>query len=445
MFTKVKKSLSKINYRLFFALLIMGLCPAIYKTVRVFFVGALPGEYSFSIAGQLSWVNLLYEILSEAIVLPLFFFIGKVLKDKKEFENRMRTGLIVSIGAYAVLSVTIIVLAKPLLSLMATDYNILEASAAYIRIESVANIFSLGFNFVLVGLVTLGKDRYVYILTAVQLGLCLLVDTFMVSTLPVSLNLGVNGIAFSNIIVSVLLLVTAILLLQKDGIMLFQKEKLSFAWMKEFAKVGGISGLESFVRNIAYMLMIVRMVNMVGEQGTYWVANNFIWGWLLLPIIQLGELIKKETATNENAVKNNSLGYFIITAGVCLLWCVTIPLWKPFMANVLNFSEVEKLFQLVMVLVGFYMLYAFQNVFDSIFYGLGKTNYMLFESVVTNVIYYGGAFILYLCGVWTPSLIGLALLFGIGNVFDAIVSFAAYLYLIKKRNGNITKIEGEMD
>ena len=110
--------------------------------------------------------------------------------------------------------------------------------------------------------------------------------------------------------------------------------------------------------------MIARMVNMVGEQGTYWVANNFIWGWLLLPVLQLGELIKRETATDENAVKNNSLGYFIITAVICILWCVTIPLWKPFMTHVLNFSDVDKLFELVMVLLGFYMLYAFQNVFQ---------------------------------------------------------------------------------
>ena len=104
MFTKVKKSLGKINYKLFLALLVLGLCPTIYTTLRVFFLGELPGEYSFSIAGQLSWVNLLYEILSEAIVLPLFFFIGKVLTDKNEFANRMRTGLLVSVGAYMVLS-----------------------------------------------------------------------------------------------------------------------------------------------------------------------------------------------------------------------------------------------------------------------------------------------------------------------------------------------------
>jgi hypothetical protein len=34
---------------------------------------------------------------------------------------------------------------------------------------------------------------------------------------------------------------------------------------------------------------------------------------MLLPILQLGELIKQETSTNKDAVKNNTLGYFMIT------------------------------------------------------------------------------------------------------------------------------------
>ena len=441
MFSKIKLSLKKINYKLFISLLILGLVPTIYTTLRVFFLGQLPGEYSFSIAGQLSWVNLLYEILSEAIVLPLFFFIGKVLINKDEFANRMRTGLLLSVSVYAILSVLIIAFAKPLLVLMATDKSIIGASATYIRIESIASIFSLAFNFIMVGMVSLAKEKYVYIMTAVKLILCLLFDTFMVSTLPISLNLGVNGIAFSNIIVNFILVITAILLLSKEGIVIFKRVKLSFAWMKEFLKVGGISGLESLVRNLAYMLMVARMVNMVGEQGTYWVANNFIWGWLLLPVLQLGELIKRETATDKNAVKNNSLGYFTITLLICVIWCVSIPLWKPFMTHVLNFSDVDKLFELVMALLGFYMLYAFQNVFDSTFYGLGKTSYMLFESVVTNSIYYGGAFILYLCGVWHPTLIGIALLFGIGNAFDSIVSLVAYAFLLKKKKINILDVD----
>ena len=75
--------------------------------------------------------------------------------------------------------------------------------------------------------------------------------------------------------------------------------------------------------------MISRMINVVGEQGTYWVANNFIWGWLLLPIIQLGELIKQEVSTDSDKVRKNSLGYFVITLLVCLIWLVLIPLYKP--------------------------------------------------------------------------------------------------------------------
>jgi hypothetical protein len=57
---------------------------------------------------------------------------------------------------------------------------------------------------------------------------------------------------------------------------------------------------------------------------------------------------------------------------------------------------------------------------------------MLFESVVTNAIYYGAAFALYATNIWTPTLTGIALLFGIGNAFDSIVSLVAYLFLLKK-------------
>ena len=439
MFTKLKLSLRNINYKLYFALLLLGLAPTVYTTVRVFFLGSLPGEYSFSIAGQLSWVNLLYEIINEAIILPLFYFIGKVIKEKKEFTNRVKTGMLMALGVYLILSAVIICFTKPLLSLMATDSSIIDASATYIRIESVANIFLILTQFALVTLVTINKSKYLYILTIARLILSLVCDTLLVSSLPVSLNLGVNGIGYSNIIVNIVLLCISLLLLSKESVNVFKKAKPNFSWIKEFIKIGGVSGLESLVRNVAYMVMISRMVNVVGEQGTYWVANNFIWGWLLLPVLQLGELIKQETATNKDNIRKNSLGYFGLTAIISALWFISIPLWQPFMTNVLQFTEVNKLFKLVIVLVGFYVPYAFQNVFDSIFYGLGKTHYMLFESVVTNTIYYGIAFVLYLMGIWTPSLVGIALLFGIGNAFDSIVSLGAFVYLLKKEKTSIFK------
>ena len=177
MFNKLKLSLSRINYRLYIALLVLGLTPTIYTTIRVFFLGQLPGEWSFSIAGQLSWVNLFYEILNEAIILPLFYFIGQVKENKKEFSNRIRTGMLISFGVYTILATIIICFIKPLLSLMATDINILSESAAYIRIESIANIFSILTQFALVALVTINKSKYLYILTGLKLLLCLITDT----------------------------------------------------------------------------------------------------------------------------------------------------------------------------------------------------------------------------------------------------------------------------
>ena len=442
MFSKIKLSLQKINYKLYFALLVLGLCPTVYTTVRVFFLGSLPGEWSFSIAGQLSWVNLLYEIINEAIILPLFYFIGKVSTDKKEFTNRIRGGLILTLGIYLVLSAVVSSFAEQLLSLMATDRAIIPASATYIRIESIANIFLILSQFVLIALVTINKSKYLYILTITKLLLCLIFDTFLVSNLPISLNLGINGIGYSNIIVNIILLGISIVQLAKENIIIFSIKKFNFSWTKEFIKIGGVSGLESLVRNVAYMVMISRMINVVGEQGTYWVANNFIWGWLLLPVLQLGELIKQETATDKENISKNTLGYFTISAIISALWFISIPLWKPFMANILQFNDIDNLFELVLILVGFYVLYAFQNVFDSIFYGLGKTNYMLFESVITNTLYYGIAFILYLTSVWTPSLIGIALLFGIGNAFDSIVSLGAFIFLLKREKITIFKVEG---
>ena len=437
MFSKLKLSLRNVNYKMYFALLILGFAPTVYNTVRVFFLGQLPGEWSYSIAGQLSWVNLLYEILNEAIILPLFYFVGTVKNNKKEFTNRVRTGMLISFLVYAALSAVVFVFAEQLLMLMAADTAILAESVAYIRIESIANIFIVLTQFALVALVTMNKRKYLYLLTGARLMLCLVTDTFLVSGLPFSANLGVNGIGYSNIIVNALLLAVSFLLLEKEEIRLFKREKWSFSWAKEFMKVGGLSGLESLVRNIAYMVMIARMVNMVSEQGTYWVANNFIWGWLLLPVLQLGELIKQEIATDKNNLQRNTLGYLGITGFICVLWFVSIPVWKLFMSQILGFTDVDKLFSLVVLLIGFYVLFAFQNVFDATFYGLGKTNYMLFESVITNTIYYGIAFVLYVTGIWVPTLTGIALLFGIGNAFDSIVSLCAYVFMLRKQRISI--------
>lgn len=438
MINKMKISMSNIDFKMFAALIIFGLVPTLYTTFRIFLIGQLPNSYSFSIAGQLQWVNILYEILQESLILPLFFFIGAVVLDKKALINRVKTGLLFTVLLYFTLSLTIFVFAKPLVVFMAQDSSIIDQTVTFIRLETIAQIFMTSVKFMLVILVTIRKDKNIYLVLLFQLILTVIFDTFMLSNLPISLNLGVNGIAISNIIVNMIIFVVTLYLLKRNDINLFVKSKLDFKWFKTLYRVGGLSGLETLVRNVAFILMVVRMVNMVGEQGTFWVANNFIWGWLLLPILQLGELIKADCGEeNLKAVKEKSLGYFIITLFIVLIWFITIPLWKPFMRDLLQYGAYEDVFKVVIISVGFYVLFAFNNVIDSIFYGLGKTDYMLFQSVAVNSLFYGTLFVLYVLGIYQPTLILIALMFALGIAVDALLTAGIFVWMLKRKKVKI--------
>ncbi len=430
---RICKSLKTINYRLFAALLLMGLIPTVYTTVRIFFLGQMPGDWGFNIASQLSWINLLYEIVQEALILPLFYFIGKSLINKEELENRVRTGMLLTFLIYSFISIAIMIFAVPLINFMAQSTALIEDTAVYIRLETVANIFSTTVRFAIIVLTTIKKEKYLYLVLGIQMILSILLDTFFVSSLKVSLNLGVNGIAITNIIVNTILLILVVTILKKENIKIFSRKKLEFNWVKEWSKIGGVSGFESFVRNIAFMLMIVKMVNVVGEQGTFWVTNSFIWGWLLLPVLQLGELIKRDCGEEGlQAIKNKSAGYFTITAIIVILWFITVPAWEPFIRNVMNVGNAHEVYSIAIISVGFYVLFAFNNVIDSIFYGLGKTNYMLFQSLVINITFYGTAFILYITGVYEPTLTKIALMFAGGTAMDSVLTYGMYIWMLKK-------------
>ncbi len=213
---------------------------------------------------------------------------------------------------------------------------------------------------------------------------------------------------------------------------MFSREKLSFSWIKDLTKVGGISGLESFIRNMAFMLMVIRMVNVVGEQGTFWVANNFIWCWLLLPIIQLGELVKRDCGENKQAIKEKTLGYFGLTTIIVVIWFISIPLWIPFLKDVLELDNYKSIFDIIILSLGFYVLFAYNNVIDSIFYGIGKTQYMLFQSIVINTLFYGGLFIFYITGHYQPTLMKTALMFAGGIAFDSLLTYGMFVWMLRK-------------
>ena len=425
-------SLKTINYRLFFAILILMFFPTIYQTVRIYFLGAMPGDWGFNIASQLSWVNLFYEIIQEAIILPLFCVLGKSYTNKEEFENKVKTGLLLTGIIYAALSIFLIIFAKPLVVFMAQENKLVDLTVNYIRLETIAALLATLFKFMYAVLVILKKDLYLYVTLAIQMLLSITLDAFLISGLDISLKIGVNGIAISNIIVN---LAICILLLRRESINIFSKVKYSFIWVKDWFNAGKYSGIESFVRNLAFMVMIVRMMNLVSEQGNYWIANNFIWQWLLLPTLALGDLVKQEIGENgayRDNIKNKFLGYMGLCIIFSVLFLVTIPLWKSFLQYVMNISSYETVYYIAILQTIFYVTFIFNNTIDSVFYGVGRTDYMLWQSLIVNIVLNGGAFALYLCGVFVPTLFRITILFGIGLFFDFIPTMVLCIIMLRK-------------
>lgn len=439
----IKKALKTVNYRLWFSLILVLLIPTVYQTVRIMFLGSMPDSSNFTIASQLQWLNLLYEVIQEALILPLFFILGKAIYDKKDLSNKMRGGLIFTTLIYAILSVIIIVFARQIIIYMQQDVNLIDQTVSYIRLETVASLFQTLFKFLMISFITIKKDKNIYILLLTQMFLSIIFDTFLVSNLSVSLNFGVNGIAITNIIVNVILIIISVVLLNREEIYLFTKERIDFKWMKEWFSVGIYSGVESLLRNLSFMIMIVRMVNVVGEQGNYWIANNFIWGFLLVPALALSDLVKQEVAEDKDNIKNKTFGYLSLASILVVLWLVSIPLWKPFIKNVMNINSYEMVFNIVLIQTFFYLTFIFNSsILDATFYGRGKTKYMLIQSIFIDFFYYGLMFILYLTGIFKPNIINVSLMFGIGMTLDFIPTLIIYIKMLKKDNLTIDfKIE----
>jgi len=431
----LEKSLKRFDWKLYFALLFTGLLPTIYTTLRINYLGNLPGDWGVNIASQLVWVNLILEVIYEALILPLFYLIGKTIDDKSKTINKVKSGLSLTFGIYLSCAIIIALFAKQLVTAMAQNPDTIDATTVYIRFEMLAAIFMGPVKFMIVVFILLNYRVHIYVLLLIQMILSIVLDSILLSELEFSMNLGVNGIAYSNIIVYSIMLSYIMYIFCKNYEISINdfKTNYDYGWVSGWVKVGKYSGLDSFIRNFFYLVFIVRMMNVLSEQGTYWVANGFIWGWLLLPFYPLAELLKQDVAGRKIINhKEKTYGYFLVATGIVALWIITIPLWSLFFEEILNVEKPNEIIDLVLILTPFYILYVYNTLADSVFYGKGKTELLALQSIITNVTVYGTAFILFQQNIFEPTLTGIALLFGTGIFVDSIVTYYLYFKYLKE-------------
>ncbi|MDF5341516.1 multidrug transporter, partial [Vibrio parahaemolyticus] len=166
--------------------------------------------WTFSIAAQVAWLNVGYEVLSEALLIPLAFILGRVIHSNETFRERASLSLLVTLICYFLVTLMVLWLAPNFVDAMQQQAELLAQTIQYIRLESAAILLSSFYAFLSLVLVLRNERKALYGLLIVQMLMTVLCDSVFVSQLPYSLQLGVNGIALSNIVVNSLLALFAL-------------------------------------------------------------------------------------------------------------------------------------------------------------------------------------------------------------------------------------------
>ena len=419
-------NLKSFRWNMWIALCALSLIPATYQTIRTALAYVNTSASGIDIIEQMEWYDLIDETLKALLIIPLYSILNRVNKeDNKNFSRFTFIALIIVFSLYFIFNIGVFFYGTSLIKAMNPSEVNIVAIKQYLELETIAFMIGIIPTFFNVIFVTINKAKNVYIFLIIQAILGIIGDFILIP------NLGVNGIAINNIITNSILAVAVF-------ITLFLEKQITPSWFNKgdsklianWCKIGLFSGLQQFIDNIVYALMISRMVNLVAESGNYWVANNFIWGWLLMPISSLSEIIKSDYKEEKNANRSN---YLMIVTFSIITWIITIPLWKPFLRYVERIDNYQDIFSIIIKLWPFYIAYSLCIIPDSIFIGKGKTQYILINSILVNFVYYGIWFILYITNSIQFNMLTIIMMFGFGMVFHLIISLVE-LWVFDKKN-----------
>ena len=276
----VRGYLAEWNWRLyFFILLFLGL-PNVYQIYRTGIIGtSLPDPGSLAIVSQWQFVGLVMEVFQEAMVLAIFFFLGSQIRSGATVQiDRAKTVLFVIFVASLAYSAGVFAFTDSFVEIIGTPEEIREQTQQYLGIS----VFSLPFTVLAMAIVvlfeSLGMRRLVLIMALANVALLFGLDMLFFGSGEFSLQADVIGVAWSTLLSSLaLFLFGLVLLFRTKRVQLRSLVTLpSFSGLRTYLRVGMWSGIDSAVRNAAYFVMIIGIVNSIGtdEIGGYYTDDQ---------------------------------------------------------------------------------------------------------------------------------------------------------------------------
>ncbi len=423
--------LKQWDWGLFLLIFLYMALPRFYRSYSIYLIGnAIPDTNALATVAQWQFIELLLEVVQETFVLAIFFFVGRGMQRTEGPGPPIRTSLTSILLFSSILAAILFLMSDNFVAIIGTPESIQEITSQFLKIKTATiPLFLLSMASVVI-VETVNRKRFILTLAILQVIYQFILDSLFYGGYSFSLNLGILGVAWSEVAAGSCLFITTLFLLRH---IIFDKviNLLSFFTLKDwriYLRVGGWSGFDSLVRNVAYYFMIVRLLNLLGAGsiGGYYLAMHIIWSFLLVPILALAESTKVLIANHSADIyRVRQIWYSALVIGgiIILLWLIFLPYWDNFASFLNSNNEIVSFSQKAMViLIVPYILLALNLVTDSIFYGVGKTQYQAYQAIITNGTVYVVAFVAYLTGFWTPTFNSILILFGIGILIDSLLT-----------------------
>ncbi|MFW9844335.1 MAG: MATE family efflux transporter, partial [Candidatus Thorarchaeota archaeon] len=363
-------------------------------------------------------------------------------KDRNAVVKQLVAGLVLQLVLSTALAVVILTNMNSFVDLIGTAPELVEQTVSYLSLRAIALPFASIGLLLLVGLKSMDRAKLALGIVALNVALNMFLDVMLVSPYPFSLQLGLTGVAqgylISNVFYCIIALLAAVFTLKVRRTEFGIDPLISES--KPLFKVGGWTGIDSFVRNFFYFF-VLQILNFMGpnQYAGFQLFQRLMWT-ALIPVISIaegtairvGNYLKTEDAQSKipRLLQTSAFLGFLIITGFGVISIFTIDAMGYFFTSnpvVVQYSTIMFWWQILP-----YIMFAVAMNLRGLFFGTGKTYYILIISLVLNLAIILPFFVMMSNAILPQIYESVMLMFVFVDLVDIIITFILVRYLLRR-------------
>ncbi|MHA1169946.1 MAG: MATE family efflux transporter [Candidatus Hodarchaeales archaeon] len=374
--------------------------PAFYGLANRYFIGFMNYE-SIVVDQSYEAMEVSFEVLLEMFPIAMLALVARYFTSKKKISEILVTAIIMQVVVTFIFVILVILFADHFIDWINTPEGARNLALRYFRMKTIALPFQTISLLFIITIKAMRRGKLAVFLAFIGVILNFFLDAVFISNYSFSFKLGLMGSAYDNILANVFLFLISggvvFWILRKD-----LKFKFNQKYFLEIFKIGKWTGLESFVRNLGYIVGVISVVNYIGRYeeeaiGGYNTAIWVMWAIVLIPVlawteatqIAIGNAYGKK---NIRLMKDVQIVSTIVMGFYMVAWVfIGIFAWGP-ISEWLNQGIEEDVVKYSIISFSFlifpYILFAINSGLRSFFIGTGRPMVIFISSAIVNLLIY---------------------------------------------------------